>query len=1143
MATYYINPSGGNDANNGTSLVSAWKTITNGATAVRIAPGDEIRIMESSEGARVTAYWKSQNSNRRISGTITGATNATPIVVTSAAHGLSSGNTVSISGVLGNTNANGVWEISSVTTDTFTLVSSAGNASYTSGGTFADISSSVIKYDAAMSQDISFCGNNGQAKCANWTASANVTSSVNLFGTGAQQYIREGNCSLKLQLSSSFLTGKAAYQQISGGPLNLSAYDSITFQIAKESSAIGTNEYKIVLCSDTAGATIVDEFVVPASLSPNNMVPFRVVKNGGGGLGSSIRSVALYKIQNNSTASTIYIDNIVAVKNGYPFLTSLVNAAKNDGSFTDAYAIMSINNNRLVLLNGPVSIACDPNNPPYGWFDLTGDNMPYGLPTMSIEPFYIDSISGSSPLCIVNDSGTAGNLITFQGGYDQSTMTGINGKTYFASLSGYNTVFSSGANNYLQINNIGAVRAEVGFEFSCNNSVIQDCSATNMSSTGLSISACSNNTFTSTFTPSYTIQSNAAMSAAFCMQNGFLISGGSTNNTFNSPQSLSCFYNFKYGNNFNEFNGLLSCNGIYGFFMYLETTNGPLDAIINNSILSSNSVGVQFDTSSTFGTQFNYINLYDCTTAIATSSTNSGIVFNNISTSGNTNTVSLIDSVITMNGGRIGYPTADTASYFSLSNSEIYLNRIAGVSSTDPINISAGNISTAYLTDCVDSSQAVFSGNYGPYCSNLLVSTPVHGSTTKSWKMSVGNGSAPWAKTEDAPLILPVAKIAVESNKTVTVSAWFRREDAAISAKLVLPSNQLLGIEAAVSSAMTAAINTWEQISISFTPYMNGVVEIQAQAYGSSTSALYVGDMSVATANPSIVPSGYYIGGSCDGGYSSYAGKLIYSTEISSNVAGMAVGMPSNTSSGVSTTSHGYGAQGTGGGTSVLRFNYVYDTYNFVSTAYLAGGPINVVNNTSSTSGYFAGGTVYVVGAGYITSLARWKFVLATEVSYQLSNLPNATDNSNSGGCGSATNGYIPSGSGIMKFSYATDVVSTTSATLNNSNTSAIDAGSSAFYCAGYTSVCSNACQEFAYSTDTLSSLGFTTTIAASNMATTWNTSNGYLYGGSCYDGSGKIPRTDCYTTIDKVNISAKTISALSATCTYAGLILGLNCG
>lgn len=70
-------------------------------------------------------------------GAITGATNTSPIVITSANHGLTTGQRVTISGVGGNTNANGTFTITRVDANTFSLNGSAGNAGYTTGGTWS----------------------------------------------------------------------------------------------------------------------------------------------------------------------------------------------------------------------------------------------------------------------------------------------------------------------------------------------------------------------------------------------------------------------------------------------------------------------------------------------------------------------------------------------------------------------------------------------------------------------------------------------------------------------------------------------------------------------------------------------------------------------------------------------------------------------------------------------------------------------------------------------------------------------------------------------------------------------------------------------------------------------------------------------
>ena len=67
---------------------------------------------------------------------ITGATEADPIVITSTAHGLATKDVVNISGVLGNRTANGTFRITKVDANSFSLDNTSGSGSYTSGGTW-----------------------------------------------------------------------------------------------------------------------------------------------------------------------------------------------------------------------------------------------------------------------------------------------------------------------------------------------------------------------------------------------------------------------------------------------------------------------------------------------------------------------------------------------------------------------------------------------------------------------------------------------------------------------------------------------------------------------------------------------------------------------------------------------------------------------------------------------------------------------------------------------------------------------------------------------------------------------------------------------------------------------------------------------
>ncbi len=88
-------------------------------------------------------------STSSVGKTITNATNASPIqITTSAAHGFSTGQLVNIGAVTGNTAANGTWIVTVVNSTNFTLNGSAGNGPYGIGGNA--VSPNIYYYDAGI---------------------------------------------------------------------------------------------------------------------------------------------------------------------------------------------------------------------------------------------------------------------------------------------------------------------------------------------------------------------------------------------------------------------------------------------------------------------------------------------------------------------------------------------------------------------------------------------------------------------------------------------------------------------------------------------------------------------------------------------------------------------------------------------------------------------------------------------------------------------------------------------------------------------------------------------------------------------------------------------------------------------------------
>ena len=115
------------------------------------APDQKVTIKSSGSGSltgKRFAYLRNLDANGRVSsvsplsdvhdtfgalsGSVQAATNAAPIVITSTAHGLATGDSVSVTGQLGNTATNGRWTITKISANAFQLDGSVGNGDWSS---------------------------------------------------------------------------------------------------------------------------------------------------------------------------------------------------------------------------------------------------------------------------------------------------------------------------------------------------------------------------------------------------------------------------------------------------------------------------------------------------------------------------------------------------------------------------------------------------------------------------------------------------------------------------------------------------------------------------------------------------------------------------------------------------------------------------------------------------------------------------------------------------------------------------------------------------------------------------------------------------------------------------------------------------
>lgn len=122
---------------------TGWRTATQGVAGRKFAQwsldlslaGSGVASTAPPADAVLEALFGQAASVVAGSGAITGATNASPIVITQTGHGFANNDVVRVTGVGGNTAANSVWVAKNVTANTYELAGSSGNGAYTSGGT------------------------------------------------------------------------------------------------------------------------------------------------------------------------------------------------------------------------------------------------------------------------------------------------------------------------------------------------------------------------------------------------------------------------------------------------------------------------------------------------------------------------------------------------------------------------------------------------------------------------------------------------------------------------------------------------------------------------------------------------------------------------------------------------------------------------------------------------------------------------------------------------------------------------------------------------------------------------------------------------------------------------------------------------
>ena len=801
-STYSADRTGTVTPRGGQSWTDAWKTITSGSTSARIAAGDKVRMAKSPDPTSVgiTAKWTDKPDTLPTSKAIVASSNASPINVQVTSHGYSTGDIVYIYSHATNLTANGMWRITYVDANNFTLDGSIGIGTG-SGGTSTKINHMCAELTSAPTAHLKTIDRCEVA----WTAanSSTVTKDV-------AQY-KEGYGSAKIVKSSPSNNTLYAYKTITS--TDYSAYQKISFWIYN-ATAITAGQWNICLCSDTSGASVVDTFAIPAIPSINRWLCLTILSNSAGNLGSTIQSVALYSGASAGTTAAIYLDNILACTTSGLNLQSLISKntlAQGSVSATGYanegwYAIQGISEDGKILrIDNVTNTLPSTNVAARGWG--------YSGTTETVDLYYRETIktnlvsAAGTAIQEPQASGSAVSLIEYQGGYDTSSSI-QNGETHFDALNGFGYGIYATGKHYIKINYLGFVRAQRGLYVTGSNywniPLLSN------------ITACE-----------YGWVHNCNFWTCDALLN--------VNNNFNAGIQFT-------GDNFNNtFTKIVNLNNNWSYNLYLASgQSNTFTEIVN--CFNANSYNIYLNASSD--------NIFNKISAEGYSST--GFYLNNSHANKfleiTSHTKNSYCGIQFVSSGNNTFQNCVSNNGTAAISSNSCLNFFNNVTFSDSSLFSFGSYydSRFLSTNHGGSVGAVYIGMY--YGNITSDTTNRHTASGICWKLSPTNSM----RDVTYPVRLKIATIACNTTAQVTVKAWVKKSHATdIGAKLCLPAGQLGGPVTNTFSSAKADDTSYEELTLTFNPTAAGVFDVEVWAYWQANTAdesVYVDDMTITQA-------------------------------------------------------------------------------------------------------------------------------------------------------------------------------------------------------------------------------------------------------------------------------------------------------
>jgi len=672
------------------------------------------------------------------------------------------------------------------------------NGTWTDGGLTLTLAS-------ALNSEIEPCE-------AIWTAGTNCTTSRHA------SYEKMGTYACSVTTNAS-VTGAQKLCYAATTNSDYSGYQQISLWIIRPSKDMADGLITVNLCSDTTGDTVVDTITLPyleLNYSHNLTI------DTGGALGGSIQSVAIY-CTGNCASTTFYFDNIVASKDSSSAdsltLSSLI--GKNDGKW---YPIKYIDGTTVAIDNG---------NNTYG--STVGRGAYTASETVTTWKREAIRVTGTQAAGTqyhfeLTDNGSSGSEIEYQGGWNTST-TVQDGETWWDNYSGSRYGLRMVNKQWNKINKLSFVRGYQGVNLGTNSN---NCTISNASFIGhvnSGIYTVYSTGHTTNFDTVYSMNNtadgwncngllNVTITDMYLENNADdgLEFAGVASNRGNTITNLSCCNNGDYGlysyhiinNKFN--NVTIEDNGDYGWYMHYSCDNEIDTITVQNN--------TTFDVYSLVCTRNKWI---DYTSAKTSGTASSGF------------TSAYEDNTHIYGGSTSGHTQSI---YSNRGTVHVYDFTMGEASETSGHTASSKASVVSINHDGTTDNHKIFY-SYATVSSEASVR---HTASGIAWKVSP-TSSTYWK--ENTPVEFQIAEVVCIANTAVTVKAWFRRDNTGLSMSLIAKSDQLTGMTTDYSDSITAAVDTWEELSITFTPTDTGVVKIYAQAYGGTTYNGYVDDVSI----------------------------------------------------------------------------------------------------------------------------------------------------------------------------------------------------------------------------------------------------------------------------------------------------------